>query len=308
MDTNLKRYNSTIKGLEKKVQQLTQAVHASMTNDSKSINQVKTMAMKNSLDTHCSTSLNSNTILVHNNIEQENVMKSGESNETPRSKHVIGTFAEKVKRRIAEEQEKTFLENLEKVLVNSPLIDTLRQTPDYTKIVMRNELPPKRKDPGSFILPCIVGLGNPKPVRMLIEMAEKLMQSPKGIIENILEGPCLLLHMLGLTFLARKFRYSSGEKVMFNANEGIPPLYVTSVYTINNFQVPNGFGEHKNLEEFLMNDEINGDLGDFLELDDLFPKNGIKPFGIPSDSKSEMGIGLEDFSRNQEDLLDEQAR
>nr|GEZ42020.1 putative reverse transcriptase domain-containing protein [Tanacetum cinerariifolium] len=49
------------------------------------------------------------------------------------------------------------------------------------------------------------------------------------------------------------------------------------------------------------------DLGDFLELDDLLSKNGVEPFGILSDLESEMGIGLEDFGGNQEDLLDKQA-
>ncbi|GJQ92473.1 hypothetical protein Tco_0003612 [Tanacetum coccineum] len=63
----------------------------------------------------------------------------------------------------------------------------------------------------------------------------------------------------------------------------------------------------KNLEEFLMNYEVNGNLGDFLELDDLFPENGVEPLGVPSDSESDMGIGSEDFSGNLEDLLDEQA-
>ncbi|GKA30225.1 hypothetical protein Tco_0716530 [Tanacetum coccineum] len=71
--------------------------------------------------------------------------------------------------------------------------------------------------------------------------------------------------------------------------------------------VPNGFGEQENLEEFLMNDEVNGDLGDLLELDDLFPVNSVEPFGVLLDSESEIEIGLEDFSGNMEDLLDEQA-
>ncbi|GJW77578.1 hypothetical protein Tco_0139260 [Tanacetum coccineum] len=71
--------------------------------------------------------------------------------------------------------------------------------------------------------------------------------------------------------------------------------------------VPNGFEEQESLKEFLMNDEINEDLGDFSELYDLFPENDVEPFGILSDSENEMGIGLEDFAGNLEDLLDEQA-
>ncbi|GJV70855.1 DOF zinc finger protein DOF5.7-like protein, partial [Tanacetum coccineum] len=72
--------------------------------------------------------------------------------------------------------------------------------------VLQNELPPKEKDPRSFILPCVIGnttvsnaladlgasisvmpfsmfkrlcLGNPKPINMMIEMADRSMQSPK---------------------------------------------------------------------------------------------------------------------------------
>ncbi|GJZ14808.1 reverse transcriptase domain-containing protein [Tanacetum coccineum] len=116
----------------------------------------------------------------------EIVIKSSERKETPKSKPIIGTFVDKVKKRIAEEQEKMFL---------------------------KNELPSKEKDLGSFILPFIIGnmtvsnaladlgasisvmpfslfkrlgLGNPKPIRMLIEMVDKSMQSPKRIIENVL--------------------------------------------------------------------------------------------------------------------------
>ncbi|GKA46269.1 retrovirus-related pol polyprotein from transposon TNT 1-94 [Tanacetum coccineum] len=79
--------------------------------------------------------------------------------------------------------------------------------------ILQNELPPKEKDPGSFILPRVIGtttvsnaladlgasisimpfslfkrlgLGNPKPINMVIEMADRSMQSPKGIVENVL--------------------------------------------------------------------------------------------------------------------------
>ncbi|GJS39835.1 retrovirus-related pol polyprotein from transposon TNT 1-94 [Tanacetum coccineum] len=75
------------------------------------------------------------------------------------------------------------------------------------------KLPPKETDPGSFVLPCIIGntmvsnaladlgasisvmpfsmfkrlgLGNPRPINMVIEMVDRSMQSPKGIVENVL--------------------------------------------------------------------------------------------------------------------------
>ncbi|GJS91020.1 homeodomain-like protein [Tanacetum coccineum] len=79
--------------------------------------------------------------------------------------------------------------------------------------VLQNELSPREKDPGSFVLPCIIsnttvrntladlrasisvmpfsmfkhlGLGNPISVNMVIEMAVRSMQSQKGIVKNIL--------------------------------------------------------------------------------------------------------------------------
>ncbi|GJZ27047.1 retrovirus-related pol polyprotein from transposon TNT 1-94 [Tanacetum coccineum] len=79
--------------------------------------------------------------------------------------------------------------------------------------VLQNELPHKEKDPGSFFLPCTIGtttvsnalanlgesisimlfslfkrlgLENPKPINMVIKMVDRYMQSPKGIVENVL--------------------------------------------------------------------------------------------------------------------------
>nr|GEV00321.1 hypothetical protein [Tanacetum cinerariifolium] len=79
--------------------------------------------------------------------------------------------------------------------------------------MLQNELPPKEKDPRSFVLPCIIGnttvrnaladlgasisvmpfsmfkrlgLGNSRPVNKVIKMPDRSMQSPKGTIENVL--------------------------------------------------------------------------------------------------------------------------
>ncbi|GJZ33647.1 homeodomain-like protein [Tanacetum coccineum] len=338
-DKNLKRHDLAINGLEKKVEQLAQAVYATMTNDSKSVSQVKIVAIVNSPNTHCSNSHDFNNVLctsvVSNLTEQENVMKAGKSSETPKTTPVISTFADKVKRRIAEEQERMFLESLEKVQVNTPMINTIRQTRDYMKSLQELVSKKTRMAEVSIVKLNARCLGNPKHVRMVIEMADKSLQSPKGIIENVLvkidrfifpvdfvildivEDDKVLI-ILGRPMLAtaharidvfgkKNLLDVGGEKVMFNANEGISPLPVTSVYAMNNFQVPNGFGEQEHLEEFLMNNVVNADLGDFLELDDLFPENGVEPFGIPLYSESNMGIGLEDFGGNLEDLLDEQT-
>ncbi|GJX06130.1 hypothetical protein Tco_0194062 [Tanacetum coccineum] len=198
-DRNLKMHDSMIKGVEKKVEQLAQVVHSSMIHHSKFVNHVK--------------------------------MKTFERNETLKSAPKIVSFSNKVKKRIGEEQERTFLD------------------------VLKNELPPKEKRLRKFH--SSLCLGDPKPIRILIEMANKSIESPKGIIENVL-------------------------------------------VKIDKFIFP---------VDFVILDivEDDKDLGDFLDVNDLLPENDGDPFGVLSDSESEMGISLDVFSGNLEDILIEQA-
>ncbi|GJY96236.1 putative reverse transcriptase domain-containing protein [Tanacetum coccineum] len=193
-------------------------------------------------------------------------------------------------------------------------------------VVLQNELPPKEKDPGSFILPCIIsnttvynaladlgesisvmsfsmfkrlGLGNPRPVNMVIEMADRSMQSPKGMVENILvkihkfifpvdfvildiiEDDKVLI-ILGRPMLATaqaridvfggKISLEVGkEQIIFNANEGAAPVTVSPVYTIKDFDVIDNLGGPEDLEELLIENDINGDLGNFFQDNDLLP-------------------------------------
>ncbi|GJT05906.1 hypothetical protein Tco_0840368 [Tanacetum coccineum] len=71
-------------------------------------------------------------------------------------------------------------------------------------------------------------------------------------------------------------------------------------------EVPNDFGEPKNLEEFFMNDDINGDLGDFLIDNDLLPSTDLDSFGAFLDSDNGMGIRLDDLGEEIKDFLDAQ--
>ena len=79
--------------------------------------------------------------------------------------------------------------------------------------ILKNELPNKLKDPGSFTIPCLIGslsvnnaladlgasinvmpykmfkrlgLGKPKQTRMSIQLDDKTVRFPKGIIEDVL--------------------------------------------------------------------------------------------------------------------------
>ncbi|KAK5836085.1 hypothetical protein PVK06_011834 [Gossypium arboreum] len=79
--------------------------------------------------------------------------------------------------------------------------------------ILQNKLPTKLKDPGSFTIPCLIGslnvdkaladlgasinlmpykifkqlgLGEPKPTRMSIQLADRSVKYPRGIIEDVL--------------------------------------------------------------------------------------------------------------------------
>ncbi|XP_048228259.1 uncharacterized protein LOC125369532 [Ricinus communis] len=96
--------------------------------------------------------------------------------------------------------------------------------------IPQNKLPVKRRDPGSFTVPCIIGdlyisdaladlgasinlmpsslfekldLSEPKPTRMSIQLADRTMKFPKGIVENVLvKGESSFPLILGRPFLA----------------------------------------------------------------------------------------------------------
>ncbi|GJR33531.1 retrovirus-related pol polyprotein from transposon TNT 1-94 [Tanacetum coccineum] len=145
----------------------------------------------------------------------------------------------------------------------------------------------KKKDPGSFVLPCVIGnttvsnalanlgasisvmpfsmfkrlaLGNPIPVNMIIEMADRSMHSLKGIVENVIvkihkfifpvdfiildivednKVPIILGRPMLATVHARidvfggKSSLEVGkEQVIFNANEGATPITISLVCVI----------------------------------------------------------------------------
>nr|GEY15185.1 hypothetical protein [Tanacetum cinerariifolium] len=144
-----------------------------------------------------------------------------------------------------------------------------------------------------------LGHGNLKPINMVIEMADRFMQSPKGIIENVLvkinkfifpigfiildiikddKVPIILGRPMLVTAYARID--VSGKKISlevrtehitFNINERESPAVISPVRVINNFLKIDKIDESRNLEELLMSDNIDGDLSSFLEDNDLFP-------------------------------------
>ncbi|XP_015955865.1 uncharacterized protein LOC107480228 [Arachis duranensis] len=103
-----------------------------------------------------------------------------------------------------------FLETFKKLEINIPLAEALEQMP---LALIQKGLPPKLEDPGSFLLPCTIGeltitkamcnlgasinlipsslmkklhIEEVKPVQMSLELVDKSMVYPRGVIENLL--------------------------------------------------------------------------------------------------------------------------
>ncbi|GJS34781.1 retrovirus-related pol polyprotein from transposon TNT 1-94 [Tanacetum coccineum] len=112
-------------------------------------------------------------------------------------------------------------------------------------------------------------LGNLKPINMVIEMADRSIQSPKGIADNVLTYaycPCYDRRFGG------KISLEVGtEKIVFNANEGATASIVSPVCVINGYQEIDDFERPEGLKEILMNDDKNKDLGNFLKDNVLLP-------------------------------------
>ncbi|GKD97966.1 retrovirus-related pol polyprotein from transposon TNT 1-94, partial [Tanacetum coccineum] len=192
--------------------------------------------------------------------------------------------------------------------------------------ISQNKLPPKEKDHGSFILLCVIGdttvsnalvdlgasisvmpfsifkrlgMGNPKPINMMIEMVDRSMQSLKGIVENvlvkihnfifpvdfvildiieddkvpiILGRPMLVTAHAKIDVFGKNVSLEIGtERIVFNANKGTHSLIVSPICIINDYQVIDDLGDPEGLEEVLMNEDIKKDLGNFLKENGLLP-------------------------------------
>ncbi|GJW35334.1 DNA-directed DNA polymerase, partial [Tanacetum coccineum] len=92
-------------------------------------------------------------------------------------------FPRRLRKEKEEAQQKKFLENLKQLHINLPFIEALAQMPKYAKFL---------KDLGASIslMPYTMykklSLGEPKDTRMSLELADRSIQYPRGIIENVL--------------------------------------------------------------------------------------------------------------------------
>ncbi|GJW64277.1 reverse transcriptase domain-containing protein [Tanacetum coccineum] len=124
-------------------------------------------------------------------------------------------FPHRLRKEKEEAQQRKFLENLKQLHINIPFTEALAQMSNYAKFlkVLLNKLPSKEKDLGSFTIPCDIshlhidnaladlgtsislmpytmyeklGLGEPKPTRMSLELADRSIQYPRGIAKDVL--------------------------------------------------------------------------------------------------------------------------
>ncbi|GJV41216.1 retrovirus-related pol polyprotein from transposon TNT 1-94 [Tanacetum coccineum] len=236
-----------------------------------------------------------------NPFKQECTMKLEPPRETPI--HKVETFAKKVKKHIIEDQVngEKLLKKLKNEPVNTTLVKVIQKTPEYTRrlqelisnktmtgelsmvklnaqcsAVLQNELSPKEKDPGSFVLPCIIS--NTTVSNALVDLGARTMsmQSPKGIVKNVLVKfhkfifpidfvildiieDYKVLIILGRPMLATaharidvfggKISLEVGtEQIIFNANEGATPLTVSPVCVINDYDIIDDSGGPEDLE------------------------------------------------------------
>ncbi|XP_019234593.1 PREDICTED: uncharacterized protein LOC109215036 [Nicotiana attenuata] len=100
---------------------------------------------------------------------------------------------------------------LEEIQLNIPLVDLLREIPKYAKYIkdivaqkrrltefetvalteectsrVQNKLPQKLKDPSSFTIPVQIGMGAPRPTIVMLQLADRSIAHPEGVIEDVL--------------------------------------------------------------------------------------------------------------------------
>ncbi|XP_059290650.1 uncharacterized protein LOC132044180 [Lycium ferocissimum] len=185
--------------------------------------------------------------------------------------------------------------------------DTVGVTHHVSAIISSSKVE-KKGDPGAFTIPCTIdhhdfapiykqsGLGTPRPTSMRLQMADRTIKRPVGVVDDVLVrvgGFLLPVNfvildcavdkevpiILGRTFLATgralmdskkneiKFRVND-EEVTFQASRGLklPSTYESSS-VINSFDVVDEVVEHK-LEEKHFDETLSAILVNF-EADDM---------------------------------------
>ncbi|XP_070026307.1 uncharacterized protein [Nicotiana sylvestris] len=176
-----------------------------------------------------------------------------------------------------------FIDMIKSLSINVPLVEVLEQIPGYAKFMkdlvtnkrsmyyetikmthqvraIVHSMAPKLEDPGAFTIPCTIGsaefdkalcdlgfktleIGQPRPTSMRLQMADRTMKRPLGVIDDVLvhvdkfilpadivildyEVDCEVLIILGRPFLAtgkalvdveaRELTFRIGDKKWFS--------------------------------------------------------------------------------------------
>ncbi|XP_062114164.1 uncharacterized protein LOC133825202 [Humulus lupulus] len=113
-------------------------------------------------------------------------------------------------------QFRRFLDVLKQLHINIPLVEALEQMPNYVNFlkdiltkkrrlgefetvaltegcsaILKNKIPTKLKDPGSFTIPISIGeqelgIGEARPTTLTLQLADRSMVHPEGKIEDVL--------------------------------------------------------------------------------------------------------------------------
>ncbi|GJU04963.1 integrase, catalytic region, zinc finger, CCHC-type containing protein [Tanacetum coccineum] len=256
---------------------------------------------------------------------------------------------------LEENKEATATHDKPKQQLQKVVSHEIKESPTHYSVTHQNKLPPKEIDPVSFIIPCIIsnhsmsnaladlgasisimpysffkrlGLGSLKPIKMTIEMADRSMQSPKGIKENvlvkisnlvfpvdfivldimedenvpiILGRPMLAIAHAKIDVYGKKIYLGVGnDQVIFNINKKESPTSISPICVINEVD------KTQELNDLVMNDKKVRDFENYLspeyESEDII---SLSPSELTEDKEEfsmtlgdpdkRMSIGLEEF-------------
>ncbi|KAL2242612.1 UNVERIFIED_CONTAM: Transposon Ty3-G Gag-Pol polyprotein [Sesamum indicum] len=156
-------------------------------------------------------------------------------------------FPERFTKAKKEEEEKEIFETFRKVEVNIPLLDAIKQIPRYAKFlkelctskgklkgnervsmgenvsaILQRKLPPKCKDPGTFSIPCKIGMIGIK--KAMCDLGASINVMPLTIFESLKVGPLKETGVV-IQLADRSVVYPEGvlEDVLVQVNELVFP-------------------------------------------------------------------------------------
>ncbi|CAM8948116.1 unnamed protein product [Rhodiola kirilowii] len=147
--------------------------------------------------------------------EEENTSKEHRTDPMPRTEtpKISATLPFPVPARMQKQHvmDEDVFELFSKVEINIPLLEAIKQIPRYAKFlkelctnrrkstrndqelmsrnvsaVIQRKVPPKCGDPGTYTIPCTIGLGRSNPAGLTIQLADRSCKQPEGKIENVL--------------------------------------------------------------------------------------------------------------------------